>query len=95
MKFNNLFTFETDPEYKTDGSTDWLSVDVINIILRKNKINLSPQKYKSLLLKNGCVKCKRKKNDGKRVLAWVNIQKYDGVEDDLAQAGCLVDDDDE
>lgn len=96
MKFNNLFTFETDPEYRVDDSSiDWLSVDVINIILRKNKINLSPQKYKSLLLKNGCVKCKKTKNDGKRVLSWVNIQIYDGVEDDLAQAGCLVDDEDE
>ena len=65
------------------------------MILKKHKINLSPQKYKSLLLKNGCVKCKKTKNDGKRVAAWVNIQKYDGLQDDLAQAGFDDDDDDD
>ena len=93
-KFNELFSFDGDINFDPEG-LDWLSISVIGMLLKKNKINASPQKYKNWLLKKGCAKCKKTKNDGKRVLSWVNIQIYEGVEDDLAQAGCLVDDDDE
>ena len=93
-RFYDLFTFMDDANYKTE-SLDWLSIDVINIILKKEKINLSAQKYKNLLLAKGCVKCKKTKQDGKRVASWANIQIYKGKEKDLANAGYqLLDDED-
>ena len=75
-----------DANYKPDN-LDWLSISVIGIMLKKEKINLSAQKYKNLLLAKGCVKCKKTKQDGKRVNAWANIQVYKGKKDELANAG--------
>ena len=95
-RFYDLFTFMDDANYNTETSLDWLSIDVINIMLKKEKINLSAQKYKNLLLSKGCVKCKKTKKDGKRVNAWANIQVYKGKKEDLANAGYqLIDENDE
>ena len=86
-RFYDLFTFMDDANYKTDNDLDWLSISVIGMMLKKEKINLSAQKYKNLLLAKGCVKCKKTKKDGKRVNAWANIQVYKGKNEDLANAG--------
>lgn len=86
-RFYDLFTFMDDANYQTDNDLDWLSISVIGMMLKKEKINLSAQKYKNLLLAKGCVKCKKTKKDGKRVNAWANIQVYKGKKEELANAG--------
>ena len=73
-----------DPE-----NIDWLSISVISMLLKKAKINASPQKYNNWLQKKGCVKSKKTKKDGKRVNAWNYIQVNKGKKEELG----MIDDD--
>ena len=93
-KFYDLFNFMDDEAYGEGGDMDWLSISVIGILLKKNKINASPQKYKNWLLKKGCAKCKKTKKDGKRVNAWINIELNQGKKNEMNDLGFLSDGDD-
>ena len=87
-KFFDLFNFETDIDYDPEN-IDWLSISVISMLLKKAKINASPQKYNNWLQKKGCVKSKKTKKDGKRVNAWNYIQVNKGKKEELG----MIDDD--
>ena len=93
-KFYDLFSFDGDINYDEDG-LDWISITVIGMLLKKNKINASPQKYKNWLLKKGCAKCKKTKKDGKRVNAWINIQLDKGKKEEMKELGWISDGDDD
>ena len=76
-RFLDLFNFLGDKEWDTSGR-DWVAIAHINVLLKKAKINLSPQKYKNYLLSRGAVKGKKiNENTNKRENAWINIQVDD------------------
>ena len=93
-KFYDLFAFDGDINYDANG-LDWLSISVIGMLLKKNKINASPQKYKNWLLKKGCAKCKKTKKDGKRVASWINIQVDKGKKAEMIELGFSFGDDED
>ena len=91
-KFYELFNFSDDEAWNGDWK-DWLSIETINMFLKKANINASSQKYKGWMHKRGCVKAKRtNEKDGKRVNAWINIQINKGKKAEILDGQCLIGD---
>ena len=82
-KFYDLFTFMGDKGYDLESEKDFVSISMVNVLLRKAGIAASPQKYKNWLMSKGAVKAKRQGSDGKRVNAWVYVQVNEDKKDEI------------
>ena len=70
--FLSMFNFRGDSTFSED-EPDFVTIEAINSAVKRSKLALSPQKYKSYLLGKGCHKGKRKVY-GKQTNVWIGIQ---------------------
>ncbi len=90
-KFMALFNYPGDKEW-VDEKKEWVSIDRINMLLKKAHIALSPQKYKNYLEGMGCFKSKRPDDyTGKRVHCWIGLQVNENKVDQLTE-GLMIED---
>tara|TARA_R110000772_G_scaffold268231_1_gene394508 strand:+ start:114 stop:2564 length:2451 start_codon:yes stop_codon:yes gene_type:complete len=73
-KFLSLYNFMGDSGWVEGEDNDWVSINNINYLNKKNRIALSAQKYKGYLQAKGCYIGKRTTISGERVNAWINVQ---------------------
>ena len=90
-KFYAMFNFQSDDAW-VDNGKDFVSINLINTLLRKAGISASPQKYKNWMECKGAVKAKRKQTDGKRVNSWVYVQVNEDKKEEILTDDCMVED---
>ena len=82
IAFKESFEFTKDPE-------DFISVKQMEYIIKKLKINASPQKYSKWLLSEGCYKIRRYDAENERIRCWVGLKLPEKVKNEL-EGVCLV-----
>ena len=83
IAFKESFEFTKDPE-------DYISVKKMEYIIKKLKINASPQKYSKWLLSEGCYKIRRYDSENERIRCWVGLKLPEKIKNELDDE-CFLD----
>ena len=83
IAFKESFEFTKDPE-------DYISVKKMEYIIKKLKINASPQKYSKWLLSEGCYKIRRYDSENERIRCWVGLKLPEKIKNELDD-DCFLD----